>query len=160
MSWLHTSIKANNIVMTLLFIAKNVLSYKKRGTPIDFLTLTSVAYPALSLPSSKITSSNNQDPVRLDWSKPSVLVLILPAALFSQFKNIQYFWQALNDFLFSRFTSLSSAIYIVPVVIFTLLWNIPHFTELNTCYRVTFCSFDLVLILFRDKLQNHYDKTR
>ena len=52
--------------MTLLFIAKNVLSYKKRGTPIDFLTLTSVAYPALSLPSSKITSSNNQDPVRLD----------------------------------------------------------------------------------------------
>lgn len=34
------------------------------------------------------------------------------------------------------FTSLSSAIYVVPVVIFTLIWNIPHFTELNTCYKM------------------------
>ena len=38
--------------------------------------------------------------------------------------------------MFCRFTSLSSAIYVVPVVTFTLIWNIPHFTELNTCYKV------------------------
>ena len=37
---------------------------------------------------------------------------------------------------FYRFTGLSSAIYVVPVVTFTLIWNIPHFTELNTCYKV------------------------
>ena len=47
-------------------------------------------------------------------------------------------WHLLAIFqsLCCRFTSLSSAIYVVPVVIFTLIWNIPHFTELNTCYKV------------------------
>ena len=65
----------------------------------------------------------------------------LQCNLYSKY-SIQNIQRILNIFSCFRFTSLSSAIYIVPVVIFTLLWNIPHFTELNTCYRVIF-SFSL-----------------
>lgn len=36
--------------------------------------------------------------------------------------------------LLTRFRNLSSAVYIVPVIIFTLLWNLTRFAELTTCY--------------------------
>merc|ERR1719507_1027428 len=36
--------------------------------------------------------------------------------------------------------SFSSAIYIIPVVIFSVIWNLPRFAELDTCYMVTVVS--------------------
>ena len=33
-----------------------------------------------------------------------------------------------------RLTSFSSVIYILPVVLFSLLWNVSRFLELDTCY--------------------------
>ena len=37
-------------------------------------------------------------------------------------------------FVQTRVNTLSSSIYIVPVVILTIAWNITRFNELTTCY--------------------------
>ena len=38
--------------------------------------------------------------------------------------------------IFLRLTSFSSALNILPVVLFSLLWNVSRFLELDTCYNM------------------------
>ena len=47
------------------------------------------------------------------------------------------------------FSSFTSAIYIVPVVVFTVIWNIPRFAELTTCYNVSNVTVNQVIIEVR-----------
>ena len=49
----------------------------------------------------------------------------------------------------TRVNTLSSSIYIVPVVILTIAWNITRFNELTTCYTTVPVMIMHMVLLIR-----------